>query len=50
MVDSKKLDDDEFRNKLINRGLVQAKKFSWDKCFDETYKFYQEIWNKKFGE
>ncbi|MDP2894011.1 MAG: glycosyltransferase family 1 protein, partial [Sulfurimonas sp.] len=45
-----KLEDDAFRNELINKGLEQSKKFSWDKCCEETYAFYQEVWDKKFGE
>lgn len=44
-----KLEDIKFRDELIKKGLEQAKRFSWDKCFDETYSFYIEIWNKKFG-
>lgn len=47
VTEIKKLEDNEFRNKLINRGLEQSKKFSWDKCFDETYKFYKEILENK---
>lgn len=43
-----KLEDSEFRIELINKGLNQSKKFSWDRCFDETYSFYQEVWNRKF--
>lgn len=46
----KKLEDSEFRNELINKGLEQSKRFSWDKCFEETYSFYQEVWDRKFGE
>lgn len=45
-----KLEDHDFRNELINKGLEQSKKFSWDKCCEETYAFYQEVWDKKFGE
>lgn len=45
-----KLEDSEFRIELINKGLNQSKKFSWDRCFDETYSFYQEVWDRKFGE
>lgn len=44
----KKLEDSEFRNELINKGLEQSKRFSWDKCFGETYSFYQEVWDRKF--
>lgn len=43
-----KLVDIKFRNELINKGLEQSKRFSWDKCFEETYSFYQEVWNRKF--
>ena len=45
----KKLDQVNFRNELISKGLQQANKFSWDKCFDETYNFYQEVFNRKFN-
>lgn len=45
-----KLEDIKFRNELINKGLEQSKLFSWDKCFEETYSFYQEVWDRKFGE
>ena len=41
----RKLENNEFRTKLIEKGLKQSKKFSWDKCFDETYKFYEEVLN-----
>jgi len=43
-----KLENKEFKLRLIEKGLEQSKKFSWDKCFEETYNFYQEIWNRKF--
>ena len=43
------IDDIVFRNELINKGLEQSKKFSWDKCFDETYSFYQAVHNRKYG-
>lgn len=46
----KKLEDNNFRNRIINKGLMQSKKFSWDKCVDETYLFYQEVWDKKCRE
>jgi mannosyltransferase len=45
----KKLENNEFRNKLINKGLERSKNFSWDKCFNETYNFYLKIFEKKFG-
>jgi mannosyltransferase len=46
----KKLEDKEFRINLINKGFEQSKKFSWDRCFDETYDFYQEVFKRKFGD
>jgi len=47
----RKLEDTVFRKRIIDKGLEQSKKFSWDKCFDETYGFYKEtLENKnKFG-
>jgi glycosyltransferase involved in cell wall biosynthesis len=45
----KLLNNKNFRTKLINKGFVQAKKFSWDNCFKETMKFYHDIYKKKFN-
>lgn len=42
----KLLSDQGFRNKLIERGYEQASRFSWDKCFKETYAFYRELWER----
>jgi len=41
------IDDEDLREDLIARGLKQAKKFSWEKVANETYKVYQEIITKK---
>lgn len=41
------IDDGDLREDLIARGLKQAKKFSWEKVANETYKVYQEIITKK---
>lgn len=38
-----KLNNINFRNDLINKGLKRAKSFSWDKCYRETLSFYKEI-------
>lgn len=46
----KMLQDRNFRQSLKEKGFVQASKFSWDKCFEETYAFYQEVWEREFGE
>ncbi|MGY5760989.1 glycosyltransferase family 4 protein [Vibrio cincinnatiensis] len=31
------------RKALVEAGLEQAKKFSWDKCFEETLQVYKEL-------
>ncbi|ELP5730580.1 glycosyltransferase family 4 protein [Vibrio vulnificus] len=31
------------REALVQAGLEQAKKFSWDKCFEETLQVYKEL-------
>jgi len=36
------------REKIVKMGLEQASLFSWDKCYEETIKFYQKIYNAKF--
>lgn len=44
----KQLDDPVIRKQLIEKGFIQASKFSWDKCFEETYAFYKEVYERKF--
>jgi len=44
----KKLENVEFRNEIINKGLKHSEKYSWDRCFEETYQFYFDVWKKKF--
>jgi len=50
ITEIRKLENGHNREEMANKGLEQSKKFSWDKCFDETYEFYQEILKRKFGE
>lgn len=49
IIEILKLEDETLRDEIITKGLVQSKKFSWDKCVNETYKFYKKILKKKFG-
>tara|TARA_R110001606_G_scaffold178752_1_gene325434 strand:+ start:18049 stop:19140 length:1092 start_codon:yes stop_codon:yes gene_type:complete len=42
------LEDDAVRASLIKKGFIQASKFSWDKCFEETYAFYKEVYEREF--
>lgn len=41
------LEDSGFRQKVIESGFQQAKKFDWDRCFRETKAFYEEVFRKK---
>jgi glycosyltransferase involved in cell wall biosynthesis len=34
----------DFRKEIIGKGILQAKKYSWDKCLKETYEFYKEVY------
>ncbi len=42
-----KLDDDTFKNHLIQQGTIQSQRFSFDNCFLETTNFYQFCLNQK---
>ena len=33
----------EKRNKIINLGLSQSKKFTWEKCIDKTLTIYNKV-------
>lgn len=39
----KTLENIEERSKLIEKGILNAKKFSWQKNFDEVMSFYKEV-------
>jgi len=40
------LDNKSYSEDLIQKGLLQSRKFSWDKCFKETFEFYETIVNR----
>jgi glycosyltransferase involved in cell wall biosynthesis len=40
------IEDSEFQDKLIKKGFVQAKKFSWEKCAKETIDVYRKAAGK----
>ena len=46
IIELKKLYNADFRNKLIQRGLLHVTDFTWDKCFKETIDFYKEVVGK----
>lgn len=37
------IEDKDLRETLIQKGQAQAKKFSWEKVANETYKVYQKV-------
>jgi len=45
----KRLENQDLRAAMIGKGLEQARLFSWEKCFSETLKFYDEIYEREFG-
>ena len=36
----------EIRNVCIDKGLLNAKRFNWDKMYNELLALYQEAWEK----
>ena len=38
-----KLEDATYRKKVIEQGILNAKNFSWDKTFNETFDFYNYV-------
>jgi mannosyltransferase len=36
--------DHNKRDSLIKKGLINAKRFSWDRCYEETINFYKELY------
>jgi glycosyltransferase involved in cell wall biosynthesis len=40
------IESNELREELINKGLEQVKKFSWEKCARETRKVYEKVRSK----
>ena len=48
VTEVRKLEDPVFRDLLIEKGFKQVENFSWDRCFNQTYSFYESVWNKKF--
>lgn len=38
-----KLENDEFRSEIIEKGYAQAGRFSWEACYVETIAFYERV-------
>jgi glycosyltransferase involved in cell wall biosynthesis len=45
----RQLENEGCRQKMMSAGLVQARKFSWDRCVEQTLNFYHEVFHAKFG-
>jgi mannosyltransferase len=43
------LRESQIRDSCIKKGFNQSKKFSWEKCAQETFQFYIDTYNKKYG-
>ena len=43
----KKLYDAKYYNEIVDKGLENVKRFSWDKCRDEVVSFYEEVLKEK---
>ncbi|MFU8804982.1 MAG: glycosyltransferase family 4 protein [Bradymonadaceae bacterium] len=41
------LENDELRQELVQRGFLQARKFSWQRCARETFEVYQDALNER---
>jgi len=37
------LTNSKLRDEIVERGLAQAKKFTWEKTAEETLKVYQKV-------
>lgn len=40
------LSDANLRSEMINKGLSQVKKFSWERCARETLRVYEEVYSQ----
>jgi len=43
------LNNQEFYNSILEKGFENCKRFSWKKCAEETYSFYQEVYDSYKG-
>lgn len=38
------LSTNDYRDEIIEKGILQSQKFSWEKCCTETHEFYKELY------
>lgn len=46
LVKLEMLKDKELVEEVINKGLLNSKRFSWDKMYQEYLELYKEVWKK----
>lgn len=44
----KKLENNQYRSDLVQKGYIQAMKFSWDETYSQILSFYHELYSRKF--
>jgi mannosyltransferase len=42
----KKLENSTLRKDIFERAIINAKRFSWERCYKQTLSFYSKILNK----
>ncbi len=47
---ARQLENERFRQRMIEAGFEQARRFSWEKTVRETLEFYREVYERRFGE
>jgi len=45
LIKINQLTDQNFYNNILEKGLKNSKRFSWEICAEETYNFYKEVYN-----
>jgi mannosyltransferase len=41
------LDNRDYYCHMVEKGLNNCRRFSWKRCAEQTYEFYQEVWSKQ---
>jgi glycosyltransferase involved in cell wall biosynthesis len=43
------LKNKKYREELVSKGMLQSNKFSWEKCFSMTMRFYNDVYKEKYN-
>lgn len=44
-IKTKNLSESQWRTEIIEKGFIESKKYSWEKCSRETFEFYQSLYD-----